>query len=1575
MGHRRPRCPGSITLLVIVSTLWPVLAWAQAPAAGVVTTIQGQATVARPVVPQPIPLKFKDDLFVRDRIETREDSIVRALLGGKALVTIRELSVFTLSEEPGRATVELNSGRAALGVAKSLLRPGEVIEIRTPNAVAGVRGSLLVAEVTLVGGVPQTTFTALQVTLPILVSSVARPGITVSLNANQAVGIAGLGAAAVVGPVQNITPAQARDAARATVAPKPAAQSASTPLAGQISADKMTEAAELASLFTPASSATVAPPVTTTAAPSTASLGVNATAATTGAETIAPAQISPPGTPLVISGQTLTLGGSLLQLGAFTSTIAGPLVQIDGSTVSETGTTAALLLIAPNGLTSTMTGPLFSLTGSSITSSGPTFDFQGPGGLSSTTTGPLISSDPSSLTSAQQIILVDGFTLSLTGSLLQSQDTSFATTSDQFSFFALTDGASVTTSATTDPLLKFTGTASGLSKVTAARNFLPLSITASGNPAPSMTLSGPLLSASHTDFKTGDPNANTFSFLFVGDSSALTSTSTSPLLSFDSSTVDTSGSFLSLRRSSSPSSPSRLMLSGPLFVATNGSSFNTSSLGFGATFATSGQACCSGFSVSQGAQLSSTTPLPLIQLTNSTFSAGPDAQSGSHFFSLADSGPPDGITAPASVSLAGPLLSVAGSTISALFSLLRVSDSSFASTSADPLIQLNASTVSVGGIDPFTNATSTARLLSLSGTGSSPATLSLRGPLFSATNANITTTSEPFGIFAGGSLTTTGTAAPLISFSGGTVKAGNHLVHVRGFATGGSIPASVNLSDPLLSENGTTFNVSGNLLRLTDAGSLSSTTTQPLISLTGGSFTGPPAGSSLGGSLLRMFSEAGQSGSLLSLVGPYLVSSGTVYNAPDASAFNIADGAVIHSSSTAPFASFSGGSLSTPSSTLISLASNTSFTVPGQPTTVGSGVSPIVTLTGPLFLGTNTSITSGNPTANTSGLMFIGDSSVLASTTTSPLLSFDGSTANGGFILTLRRSTSVAAPSTLVLAGPLFSAVNGSTFTLGSSAFGQTFGTAPAACCDAFFIGQGAQLSSTSAQPLILLTNSTLNAGPNTNSGGDVIGVFNTFTGAPAAELVAPASLVLSGPLFSVTGGSVSALFSLLNIGRSSVTSATGNPLINLSNTTVSLGGLNPINNAITIGRLVNVVSSATAGTSASPASLSLTGTGPLLSAANSSLTLTGDVVGVFNGATLTSDAQDFQAGIVSSTPLIQLSGGTTLTTGTTSINGRLLNVSGTGGSDGTSRAEVIMAGPLLSSVASTLNLSGGLVAVSPGGRVSTGVSTVPFTSITGGTHAIASNAGTQMFGLVGSSTAVDPQSGLTLGTDRPIRGATRPDGTQPLLVPLLQTSGATVTGQQVLRIDTALFEATAPLLNLVASSGLTTSVDAINLNNRANVSMLGSDLVRLDASTLSVSSGALARVAGSKLTLGGNFLTMVNGATLNLFSGPLLNVLNGGFVSITGALVNFGGTGGNLINVQNTLVPTGFINGVPVFSSLGGTNGYTVTNSTPLVGLNSLGTIKINGTTLPSGATSSSGVTGSLIAIQGGGGTVKIGP
>ena len=118
---------------------------ASASGAGVVTGVSGQVTVSRTEA-SPLPLRFKDEVFLKDRISTAEHSLARLLLDQKALITVRELSDLVITEQSGRSTVDLGAGKIAIGVARQRMRPGEIVEIRTQNAVAAIRGTVVVAE-------------------------------------------------------------------------------------------------------------------------------------------------------------------------------------------------------------------------------------------------------------------------------------------------------------------------------------------------------------------------------------------------------------------------------------------------------------------------------------------------------------------------------------------------------------------------------------------------------------------------------------------------------------------------------------------------------------------------------------------------------------------------------------------------------------------------------------------------------------------------------------------------------------------------------------------------------------------------------------------------------------------------------------------------------------------------------------------------------------------------------------------------------------------------------------------------------------------------------------------------------------------------------------------------------------------------------------------------------------------------------------------------------------------------------------------------------------------------------------
>ncbi len=145
-------------LLILV-----VPAWGQEEkGVGVVTVLTGQVDVKRPQAPQ-APLKLRDNLFVRDVVDTHEQSLARILLMGKASVTVRELSRFEIREETRpdgtqRALIDLAAGKIRVMVAPRLMKPGDEVQIRTPNAIAAVRGSDGIIEATtLPDGRPQTS--------------------------------------------------------------------------------------------------------------------------------------------------------------------------------------------------------------------------------------------------------------------------------------------------------------------------------------------------------------------------------------------------------------------------------------------------------------------------------------------------------------------------------------------------------------------------------------------------------------------------------------------------------------------------------------------------------------------------------------------------------------------------------------------------------------------------------------------------------------------------------------------------------------------------------------------------------------------------------------------------------------------------------------------------------------------------------------------------------------------------------------------------------------------------------------------------------------------------------------------------------------------------------------------------------------------------------------------------------------------------------------------------------------------------------------------------------------------------
>ena len=254
------------------------------------------------------------------------------------------------------------------------------------------------------------------------------------------------------------------------------------------------------------------------------------------------------------------------------------------------------------------------------------------------------------------------------------------------------------------------------------------------------------------------------------------------------------------------------------------------------------------------------------------------------------------------------------------------------------------------------------------------------------------------------------------------------------------------------------------------------------------------------------------------------------------------------------------------------------------------------------------------------------------------------------------------------------------------------------------------------------------------------------------------------------------------------------------------------------------------------------------------------------------------------------------------------------------------LAGPLLRAIDSDLTVPFSLLTVFQGGTLTTS-STEPLAFLRNGTHSFGS-MGVAMFDLSGVSTAIDADTGLTVGTDRPLQHAGS----------LLETSNATVTAHQAVRVDTALLEATAPLLSLRDGSKLTTATDTVQLSYQAKVTSLGS-VMRLDRSGLVVAQGAALNLAGgSLLRVTGDLFSLTNGSTLQVLNGPLVSLGGGSLLKVNGALIGFGGIGGNLVSVSNNLCPCTTIGGLPVSLTNGAlANNVTIAGAIKNGGLGSL--------------------------------------
>jgi len=429
-------------------------------------------------------------------------------------------------------------------------------------------------------------------------------------------------------------------------------------------------------------------------------------------------------------------------------------------------------------------------------------------------------------------------------------------------------------------------------------------------------------------------------------------------------------------------------------------------------------------------------------------------------------------------------------------------------------------------------------------------------------------------------------------------------------------------------------------------------------------------------------------------------------------------------------------------------------------------------------------------------------------------------------------------------------------------------------------VDSGASLTGFGSSPFVSLTDSLLLLAPGANG-------FTFASGATASV----GGTLLKGDAATVVTG----LGDLVSVRAATLSVGAGGPALEFQGATVVGPNLGDVRSNGQLN-LASGFARATGGTLWAPDHLLRiiggvsSSSGPVSLFDFTGTTLT---VGLLPGGALFEAAGSATASDTTAQPLMHIDGGS------------LLLLPGTKGFLAASQGTLEVHGGLVDAVNTAFTSSDDFVLGSGGGRIIQTGSTAPLISITGGTHHIAT-AGSIVH-LVGTASALDPSSGLVVGTEKPVQ----PGGT------LLDLAGATVTSSRVVTVDVALLQASAPLLSLRADTlgngaSLTTSGNALDLTSRAKLDSTAT-LFSLDGSRLIVNNAALAAVArGSYLRTVGDFISLANGSTLSINNGVLLFASGGSVVDIRGALIAFSGSPGSTVAISNGLA---FVNigGIPV--------------------------------------------------------------
>ncbi|MCH7566855.1 MAG: FecR domain-containing protein [Nitrospirae bacterium] len=881
------------------------------------TALKGKAQLTRAATQT--SLRFKDDLNLRDLIDTQERSLARVLFGGKSTVTVRELSRLEVREEllPGggtRSIHELSSGSILVNVARSLMRRGDEVQIRTPNAIAVVHGSTIFAQYN--AALAQSIFIIL--TGSAIVTPQGLPPMTLAPLAS--VNITGTAATGVqAGPVGTVTQAEATEIVDASEVEAAVTEEANQEQTAKVQTEQAAELAtaiveavtgetltalqdtqqeaqetvqEVETAGTEQTVETIAQsppqtaieqgftPVVEAASEEPApSSGGGTVSETLESESVQIAILEGGGTlPATVTTQPFTASALPFIFETDTTSSRSPFFQLSNETLNVSDR----LILVKSGANVTLAGKLLDVTNSTLTVGSAALSrrdilrVQDSGtSLSGTGTDPLITVNPSTLTFGRFLDVRGGATVNLAGPLLSDSASTFIVERD---FVDVRQLNSKLTGTGTTPLLQFSsstlnvGTKGIGSTGGDIGDFFRVDDNVSSDvtgPA-SVTLAGPLVS------DTGSTFDILLRFLRVEDGSTFTSTTSDPLIAFSGSTVKTGLDFARLDDSSTVS------LSGPLIDALSNTKFTTGTGAVGADFLEiRDSAVFTGPSKPATGDAS-----PLITFDQSTLTTTVDVKDAStRFLDLRLSG---------KLTLGGPLLKATNSTFTTNADFARITQlATLTGTGTTALFQFTNSTFNIGSDTVQTNGQEPGDNFfrvddSAGDTVTGAATVTLAGPLVSDSGSTFTIADRFLRVTDGSTLTST-TTSPLITLSGSTVTTDEF--------TRVDDSSMVTLAGPLVSDSGSTFTISDRFLRVRGSGStLSSTTTSPLITLSGSTVTTSDE-----------FTRVDDS-STVTLAGPLVSDSGSTFTIADRFLV-VRDGSTFTSTTTSPLITLSGSTV------------------------------------------------------------------------------------------------------------------------------------------------------------------------------------------------------------------------------------------------------------------------------------------------------------------------------------------------------------------------------------------------------------------------------------------------------------------------------------------------------------------------------------------------------------------------------------------------------------------------------------------------------------------------------------------